>query len=212
MEHAEIQAPDKHFLSAAQGWLDLGNPTEAELELNRIGYWSRSHPEVMMIRWKLVCRMKKWERSLDVARTMIRTASDRPSGWVCLAYSLCHLDRDIEAKARLIEASARFPTVSAIPYFLARLSVKLEQMEDAVRWFHAWNEMVETDEQRKTARRDPKLKALWAYLGEDLSKFESADESHKPRSEDGNQKVPQAAPHPKSSQNPDPSDPTRQHG
>ncbi len=177
MEFAALQAPDKHFVSAAQGWLDLGNTEEAELELNNVGYWSRVHPEVLMVRWKLVARMKKWERSLDVARTMIRTSDDRPSGWVCLAYSLCHLDRNEEAHAKLEEAHYRFPKVSAIAYFLTRLSVKLERMEDATRWLSVWNELVESDDQRKSARRDPKLKALWAYLGEDMPKVGEQDEN-----------------------------------
>lgn len=177
MDHPALQSPDKHYVTAAQGWLDLGDTQEAENELNQVGYWCRMHPEVMMVRWKVVARMKAWDRSLDVARTMIRTSPDRPSGWVCLAYSLCHLDRNEEAKAELIKAHEKFPKVSAVPYFLARLSVKLSQMEEASVWLSKWNEIVESDDQRKSARRDPKLKALWAYLGEDVKDTQDKPES-----------------------------------
>lgn len=177
MQSAELQNPDKHFVTSAQAWLDLGNTDEAENELAQVGYWSRLHPDVLMVRWKVVARLKQWERTLDVARTMIRTSPDRPSGWVCLAYSLCHLERDEDAKAKLIEAHSKFPKVTAIPYFLARLSTKLGQMSEASDWLSKWNDLIETPEQRQTARKDPKLKSLWAYLGEDVKNSTSESES-----------------------------------
>lgn len=164
----DLQSPDKHYVSAAQGWLNLGSIDDAEKELSNVGYWSRLHPDVLMVRWKIVSRQKQWERSLDVARTMIRSANDRPSGYVCLAYSLCHLERDEDAKAQLIEAHQKFPKVTAIPYFLARLTTKLGQMQEASDWLKVWSKLIDKPEQEMTARRDPKLKSLWAFLGEDV--------------------------------------------
>lgn len=183
MNASELQNPDKHYVSSAQGWLHLGNIEEAEAELARVGYWSRLHPEVLMVRWKVVARQNQWERSLDVARTMIRSSPDRPSGYVCMAYSLCHLERDEEAKTKLVEAHEKFPKITGITYFLARLNTKLGYMKEASEWLDKWNKLIESPEQRQTARKDPKLKSLWAFLGEDVSKYESEAKSDRKWSE-----------------------------
>lgn len=180
---SELQNPDKHYVSSAQGWLSLGNTDEAELELANVGYWSRLHPDVLMVRWKVLARRKQWGTSLDIARTMIRSSPDRPSGYICLAYSLCHSERDQEAKLKLVEAHQKFPKITSIAYFLARLNTKLGCMKEASQWLNKWNKLIESPEKRHTARKDPKLKSLWAYLGEDVSKYESETKSERKRSE-----------------------------
>ena len=48
-----IEPPDAFHLSAAVGWLMLGNPDEAEEELGNITPGLRIHPDVLEVRWQI---------------------------------------------------------------------------------------------------------------------------------------------------------------
>ena len=72
MATRSIEAPDIHFLSAAIGWLELGNHEEASLELEKMSFLNRYHPDVLLVRWKVFARLKNWTRSLDIARALVR--------------------------------------------------------------------------------------------------------------------------------------------
>ena len=45
-----LPPPNNHFLEAAVGWLELGNPTEALVELNQIGREFVDHPQVLEVK------------------------------------------------------------------------------------------------------------------------------------------------------------------
>ena len=45
--------PESFYLQAAEGWLELGNPTEAEEELKQLAPGFRAHPEVLKLRWEI---------------------------------------------------------------------------------------------------------------------------------------------------------------
>jgi hypothetical protein len=49
----ELDPADHHHLQAAQGWLELGNHTEANEELERITPLNRAHPDVLQVRWRI---------------------------------------------------------------------------------------------------------------------------------------------------------------
>ena len=46
-----LQPPDSMHLTAAQGWLELGNHEEAFEELEKIDAPLRGHPDVLEVRW-----------------------------------------------------------------------------------------------------------------------------------------------------------------
>ena len=49
-----LEAPDCHHLRAADGWLELGSPAEAEAELALIAPEHQRHPDVLEMRWVLI--------------------------------------------------------------------------------------------------------------------------------------------------------------
>jgi lipopolysaccharide biosynthesis regulator YciM len=161
---APIPAPDCHFLNGAIGWLELGNPAESKAELDRIAYTHQFHPDVLAVRWKIYARTKKWERSLDIARMLTAFAPERASSWICLAHSLCNTQQSFDAWHQLRAAHARFPTVSAIPYYLARLSRQIGNIPEAARWLLKWDSMEDKAELRKAAENDPYLQPIWEQL------------------------------------------------
>lgn len=141
MASKPVTAPDLHFLNSAIGWLELGNHQEAAAEIEQISYLTRFHPDVLVVRWKVFARSKNWERSLDVARALVKIAPDRPTGWICQAYSLYNTQRSVEAWMKLVVAAKKFPKISAIPYFLACLATQMGNKDEATRWLTRWNEM-----------------------------------------------------------------------
>ena len=175
MATRSIEAPDSHFLNAAIGWLELGDHGEAKVELDRISFLTRYHPDVLLVRWKVFARFKNWTRSLDIARALVRIAPDKPTGWICLAYSLYNTRQATESWNQLVMAEKRFPGISAIPYFLACLACQLGKTTEATRWLSRWNEMVKESDAKDAARKDPRLKPIWhefeeALLGSTVSR------------------------------------------
>ena len=84
----QLGPPDIHHLSAAVGWMELGNVIEAEEDLNRIAAEHQCHPDVLEVRWIILAQTKRWEAALETARTLLRLAPNRSSGWLHHAYSL----------------------------------------------------------------------------------------------------------------------------
>jgi predicted Zn-dependent protease len=168
MATRRIEAPDIHFLNSAIGWLELGNQEEAKVELEKLSFLSRYHPDVLLVRWKVFARMKDWPRSLDIARALVRISPEKPTGWICVAYSLYHTRQTTDAWTHLLSAEKKFPTISAIPYFLACLACQLGKTKEAAQWLSHWNTMVGESDLKDTARKDPRLQPLWQGFNEAL--------------------------------------------
>ncbi len=166
MATRSIEAPDIHFLNSAIGWLELGNQEEAKAELEKVSFLTRYHPEVLLVRWKVFARMKNWQRSLDIARALVRISPEKPTGWICLAYSLYNTHQTADAWVHLLNAEKRFPTVSAIPYFLACLACQTGKQVEATKWLTRWNSIVRESGLKETARRDPRLQSIWQEFDE----------------------------------------------
>src|SRR5712672_3622014 len=65
-----LPEPDSHHLSAAQGWLGLGNCFEANAELENISPQLRTHPDVLDVHWQIYAAAKKWDAALDIATAL----------------------------------------------------------------------------------------------------------------------------------------------
>ena len=141
MKFPEIKAPEIHRVNAALGWLELGLPEEARVELENLGFQHRYHPEVLVIRWKIAARMMQWDDALDLARCLVKTAPEWPAGHICLAHSLYNCQRAQDALSELRSAAHRFPKTGPIIYFLARLSHRVGPASEAELWLNRWNDL-----------------------------------------------------------------------
>ena len=137
----QLDYPEKHYLSFALGWLDLGNPIEAKLEADKVSWVNRFHPEVFFVRWRIHARLEKWETARDMARVFTKVSPSGPTGWLCLSYSLFKLDRPLEAYLQLLHRREAFPNISAIPYFLACYSWKMGDPKRAGKWLTMYKEL-----------------------------------------------------------------------
>jgi hypothetical protein len=88
--------PDSFHLQAAVGWLELGNFTEANEELENITPQLRAHPDVREVRWQVYAAAKKWEACVDIAAAITKLAPNRELGWIHRSYALHELIRTEE--------------------------------------------------------------------------------------------------------------------
>ncbi len=84
-------------LLAAEGWLELGNPGEAKLEMDGISPKGRVHPEVLQLRWEICAKLKQWGECVDIGETLTRVDPERVVSWIHHAFALHELDAKLEA-------------------------------------------------------------------------------------------------------------------
>src|SRR5437016_1348864 len=104
----KLEPPDSYHVSAALGWLELGNPREAKAELDRLPSNLRECAEALLVRWEIEFKERDWERSLETARALVAAAPDEPDGWIKQSYSLHELKRTREAWDGLLALEERF--------------------------------------------------------------------------------------------------------
>src|SRR5229473_3134231 len=129
-----LQPSDTMHLQAAQGWFELGDPLEADAELEQISPQNRAHPAVLEVRWAIYAAAKKWEAALDIAATFIQLAPEYPFGWLHRSFALHALKRTAEARDNLLIALDKFPDESILRYNVACYECQLGRLEQAKHW------------------------------------------------------------------------------
>jgi tetratricopeptide (TPR) repeat protein len=104
-----LESPDTHYLSAAEGWLGLGNPVEANAEIERIRPAFRAHPDVLQVKCQICAALDKWPETMIICRTLTHIAPDCSYGWLFLSVALNKMDRPDEAREVLRPAIKLFP-------------------------------------------------------------------------------------------------------
>lgn len=162
----QLEPPDTHYLNAASGWLELGNPAEAEAELNNLSAAALAHPDVLEMRWMLHAQRGRWEQCLHTAEKLMEVDPSRPTGWLNHAYALRRIPGGSvkEAREALLPAYQRFPSESIIPFNLACYSCQLGDMEAARMWLRRAIASGGSEAIKKMARADEDLQPLWSEL------------------------------------------------
>ena len=159
-----LQPPDTFHLSAAVGWLELGNPSEAAEEIARIRPEFLDHPDVLDVRWTILSAGGTWNAALEVAERLVQVAPSRSSGWVHRAYALRRSKGGglQLAWAALRPAFEKFPKEPIIPYNLACYAAQFGRLDEAWDWLHkAMDAAGDVASIKAMALRDSDLAALW---------------------------------------------------
>lgn len=159
---SEITFPDLHHVNAAIGWLDLGAPAEAALELDKATFKTLAHPDVVLLRWKICARTNNWHLALYLGRTLVRMAPDKPSSWLCLAFSLVNVQGAFDAWQELLEAARKFPRISSVPVFLSRLCAQMTADGSSTAWLNRWEQLEREAARLKAATTAPDSSAKQA--------------------------------------------------
>ena len=159
-----LDYPDRHFVRAAEGWLELGDSAEAARELRQLTKAAEKHPDVLELRWRLYALTHQWDAALAIARAVIITAPERPSGWIHQSYSLHELKRTDEAWEQLLPAASKFPEDTVIPYNLACYACQLGDLLVARDWLQRAVKLLGKAEIKSMALSDGDLAPLRDYI------------------------------------------------
>ncbi len=165
-EPPDLEPPDTHYLRAAEGWIELGNPAEALAELDHVRPANQKHPDVFEVRWEICAGQKDWPKALTVARTLLAIAPDRASGWLHQAYALRRVPEGglPAAHAALLPAFAKFPREPVIPFNLACYACQMHRLDEAREWFRRAAAVGGKPTLQAMALADPDLEPLWSEL------------------------------------------------
>ncbi len=157
-----LEPPDTHFLSAAVGWLGLGNVAEAEAELSQLSQSALMHPDVLETRWLICAEQKRWDKGLELAQALIKRAPRRASGWLHQAYALRRLPDGGLKKAwdALLPAFEKFPDEPTIPFNLSCYACQMRQIDLARTWLKRAAQIGGKEYIRRLALTDPDLEPI----------------------------------------------------
>lgn len=163
-----LESHDRMRLNAAVGWLGLGNPLEAEKELEQITPSMRLHPDVLEVRYDICAMAKRWKQCADVAETIVERTPNSLFGWIRRSFALHELKSTKEALEKLRPAAELWPDDITIRYNLACYECVLGNASNAIlRLAEAFNLARRQrcfDQWRLAAAGDPDLKPLWDNL------------------------------------------------
>ncbi len=158
--------PDTHFLSAAIGWLELGNLEEAKVELGRVAAQWRDHPDVLEVRWLIHTQETNWEEGLAAAEKLLAIAPQRSTGWLHRAYALRRVKSGGLPAAwnALLPAYEKFPGEPTIPYNLACYACQMGRPDDARHWLERAVSIAGKEKIKFMALNDEDLEPLWQEI------------------------------------------------
>ena len=162
----KLEPPDSHHLSAALGWLGLGNPAEARAEFERLDPQWRKHPDALEVEFAIHAAREDWVAALPVAHNLVRVAPRRVSGWLHFAYALRRVpEGGLEAAWNaLLPAYEKFPQEPNVSYNLACYACQMGRMPEAREWLQRALQAGKREEIKSMAMDDDDLKPLWPEI------------------------------------------------
>lgn len=159
-----LSRPTLLQLQAAEGWVELGRPAEALLELEAIPPEERELPPVLEQFWHVYAHWHKWPPAYEVATRLVNRFPELPAGWIDRSYALRRLKGGglQAAFEALLPAVKRFPFEPVIPYNLACYCAQLEQITEARHWLEQAMVIGDRKALLKMAHHDPDLDSLKA--------------------------------------------------
>ena len=160
-----LEPPDKFQVSAALGWLELGNLLEAARSLDEVSPASRNHPEVLEVRWQIHASQSQWDACVVVADALVQAAPESPFGWI---HRACALRRAPNGSLQaawdaLLPAFKKFPGQPMIPYNLACFACQMGNLKETRRWLERAFEVGDPKQLRSLAQHDPELQLYWQH-------------------------------------------------
>lgn len=161
--------PDQAWLDAATGWLMLGLPQDALLELAKMDPVNRVSLDVLELEWGIHAQTESWMKAREVAETILRLAPERSFGWIHLAYSLRRVEGGgLESAWNLLRpAFDRFPQERMIAYNLACYAAQMGRLDDGWEWLLKAVELTGQPQAiKEMALHDSDLEPLWNRIRE----------------------------------------------
>ncbi|MCX6890079.1 MAG: tetratricopeptide repeat protein [Verrucomicrobiota bacterium] len=159
-----LEPHDQHHLLAAQGWIELGNQQEADLELEQITPELHEHPGILEVRWQIYAKAKKWDAALEIASALVQLAPGHSLGWLHRSYCLHELKQTLEARENLLRVVDQFPEDPIMRYNLACYECQLGRLEQAKVWLEKACKLGGRKQFKLMALQDQDLEPLWKEI------------------------------------------------
>jgi predicted Zn-dependent protease len=161
-----LQPPDSMFLTAAEGWLGLGDVNAASAELDNLTPELRVHPAVLEVRWQIYAKAKRWDACIEIARTLTELVPTDVNNWVHLVYSTRQAkDGGLKPAVVILTGTVeKFPKNPLICYYLACYTAQQRDLLVSKQWWdkamdiaiaNGWQQKL-----RLMAINDPELEPL----------------------------------------------------
>ena len=167
VEITALEPPDRHHLSAAIGWLELGNWQEANAELENIAPALRSHLSVLIVKFEVCSKAGgKWDVANEIARQLLQNSPEEAQFWIWHAYATRRMPGGGIPQAREILGKAQqlIPTDRLIPYNLGCYECQLGHLEAAWTWLEKAFSLGDASAFKSMALEDRDLEALWPKI------------------------------------------------
>jgi tetratricopeptide (TPR) repeat protein len=162
----ELSNPDRFQIEAAEGWLMLGNPIEANEELEKISPENRRHPAALSVRWQVYAAAEWWEAAWVVSKVLCEVLPDSPEAWICQANTVRKYKGVREALDVLQIAHKRFREHAVVLYNMACYASQVARFEEAGRWLTEAFRAEDGIALKVAAVYDPDLRPLWEKVGD----------------------------------------------
>jgi len=158
-----VNPPDRHYLRAAHGYLELEMYSEAAAELGKIDPFCFVLPEVLSVRLDVHAGLKEWEMMQMAAKRLRNHDPANPQWVISLAYATRRAESIGAAKSILAKALELHPEEPAIHFNLACYECQLRNLVSAKEdLMHLTKARVKF---RAMALDEPDLEPLWAEIG-----------------------------------------------
>jgi tetratricopeptide (TPR) repeat protein len=121
--------------------------------------------DVLERRWLRGAERLDWRSALEVANQIVERNPDEATGWIWQSVSLHKLRRTTEARARLLVAAERFPSMAIIYYHLACYACQLGQFTESSQWWTRALKIGNKELLTMMAANEEDLRPLWRSLG-----------------------------------------------
>jgi predicted Zn-dependent protease len=160
------QPPDSHHLSAAIGWVELGNPAEARLELSQLSTEARGSADALEVEWVICAEERDWQSGLAAANALVQSDPERPTGWLHRSYALRRVTGGGLQAAwdSLLPALEKFPEEPVIPYNLSCYACQLGHLDQARTWLRRALAIGGVETIKRMALHDADLQPIWDEL------------------------------------------------
>jgi tetratricopeptide (TPR) repeat protein len=156
----------RRHLLAAEGYVELGMPLEADAELERIDSDARHLPSVLVIRLQIYQSLANWELMQAVASKLAKNDPDEVQWAVSWAYATRRAESTDAARRILLHALERHPGAAILHFNLGCYECQLGDAEAAKRWL---GDAFRIDPDfRHLAREDEDLRPLWDWVAGSL--------------------------------------------
>ena len=158
--------PDSHHLSAALGWLGLGNCGEAVVELEKIAPELRNHPAVLPAWYEVCAERGQWNAADKFAEELVLIEPQEPQFWLWHAYATRRRSGGGIAQAREIldKAHELIPGEPFISYNLGCYECQLGNLQVAWKWLEKAFAAGNRRAFKALALEDRDLEPLWEKI------------------------------------------------